>query len=112
MARFHLTPKRATTSEGGVVHPRQVQVAQAKVTVHKVTPTQIRMRSHGEAHWGSEFDEAKATTPNGPLAMGFRSPVHGILEYDRERKAVTRFDLVAVGKMVLMSTTTEPALAP
>ena len=31
--------------------------------------------------------------------MGFRSPVHGILEYDRERKAVTRFDLVAVGEV-------------
>jgi len=51
----------------------------------------------GFVHWGSDYDEAKATSPNGPLAQGFETPLHGRLEYDRMKKAITRLDLVAPG---------------
>jgi hypothetical protein len=41
----------------------------------------------------------KATSPNGPLAFGFATPIQGILEYDRNKKAFVRFDIVAPGEV-------------
>lgn len=99
LARFHLNPKRATTSEGGIVHPRAVKEARAEFIIEKVTPGQIEMRLEGRVHWGSEFDPAQATTPNGPLALGYETPLLGHLEYDRQRKRFTRFDVVAPGEV-------------
>jgi hypothetical protein len=55
------------------------------------------MNLEGLAHWGSDYDEAKATTPNGPLGQGYETPLYGRLEYDRLKKAFTRFDIVAPG---------------
>ena len=97
MARFHLTPQRATTSEGGIVAKKSVKAARLALVVEEVTPQQLRMRLEGFVHWGSDYDEAKATSPNGPLAQGFETPLHGRLEYDRMKKAITRLDLVAPG---------------
>ena len=97
MARFHLTPKRATTSEGGIVHRRSVKSARLSLVVEEVTVERIRIRLKGLIHTGSDYDESKATSPNGPLALGFKTPIHGILEFDREKDAFTRFDVVAPG---------------
>lgn len=97
MARFHLTPKRATTSEGGIVSKRLVQRAQLGLVVEDVSPQRIRMKLNGFVHWGSHYDESKATTPNGPLALGYETPLYGRLEYDLKRKVFTRFDIVAPG---------------
>jgi hypothetical protein len=97
MARFHLTPQRATTSEGGIKSTRSVKKAQLELIVRDVSPKQIRMELRGFVHWGSDFDKAKATTPNGPLGQGFATPLFGRLEYDRTKKAFKRFDIVAPG---------------
>jgi hypothetical protein len=97
MARFHLTPQRATTSEGGIVSARSVKSAALALVVEEVSPERIRMRLEGSVHWGSDYDEAKATTPNGPLAQGFETALDGRVEYDRTRQAFTRFDIVAPG---------------
>ncbi len=97
MARFHLTPKRATTSEGGIVRKRAVRVAQMDLIVESVSPTNLRMRAEGQIHWGSDYDAKKATSPNGPLRMGFESRLYGHLVYDRKMRRFTRFDLVASG---------------
>jgi hypothetical protein len=97
MARFHLTPKRATTSEGGIVPVRSVKTANLALVVKEVTKDRIKMELEGFVHWGSEYDESKATTPNGPLAQGFETPLHGRLEYDRTKRQFVRFDVVAVG---------------
>ncbi len=43
--------------------------------------------------------KSKATTPNGPLGQGFETPIHGRIEYDRVKKAFTRFDMVAPGEV-------------
>lgn len=99
MARFHLTPKRATTSEGGIVPPQEVREARAQLVVEEVTPASVRLRLEGHIHWGSDFDPALATTPNGPLRMGFQTDLLGTLEYDRGRKVFTRFDIVAPGEV-------------
>jgi len=97
MARFHLTPQRATTSEGGIKSKRSVKQARLALVVTDVTPQQIAMKLEGFVHWGSDYDESKATTPNGPLGQGYETPLYGRLEYDRTKKAFTRFDMVAPG---------------
>jgi hypothetical protein len=97
MARFHLTPQRATTSEGGIVSKRSIKSARLSVVVEDVSPQRIQMGLHGFVHWGSDYDSALATTPNGPLGQGFESPLYGHLEYDRTKQAFTRFDIVAPG---------------
>jgi hypothetical protein len=97
MARFHLTPQRATTSEGGIVSKKAVKAARLNLVVADVSPRQLQMRLQGFVHWGSDYDASQATTPNGPLAQGFETQVFGRLEYDRSRKAITRFDIVAPG---------------
>jgi hypothetical protein len=97
LASFHLTPQRATTSEGGVVGRRSIKKAQLAVVVEDVSSQQIRMVLTGFIHWGSDYDESKATSPNGPLGQGFETPLYGRLEYDRAKKVFTRFDIVAPG---------------
>jgi hypothetical protein len=97
LARFHLTPQRATTSEGHIVHKQAVKAAQLTLIVRDVTPQRIMMELEGQIHWGSDYDAAKATTPNGPLRQGFESRLYGRVEYDRAKQAFTRFDVVAPG---------------
>jgi hypothetical protein len=99
MARFHLTPQRAMTSEGGIVRRRLVKSAKLSLVVEDVSPRQIRMRLEGFVHWGSDYDESKATTPNGALRQGFETPLFGRLEYDRTKQAFTRCDIVAPGQV-------------
>ena len=55
------------------------------------------MELEGFIHWGSDYDQSKATTPNGPLGKGFETPLYGRLEYDRTKRAFTRFDIIAPG---------------
>ena len=97
MARFHLTPQRAMTSEGGVKSKQSVKEARLALVVKEASPQKISMELEGFVHWGSDYDESKATTPNGPLGQGFETPLHGWLEYDRTKEAFTRFDIVAPG---------------
>ena len=97
MARFHLNPKRATTSEGGIVSTRAVKLAQLAAEIGAVTEKTITARLVGRVHWGSGYDEEKATTPNGPLGFGYEAGLSGRIEFDRERGEFSRFDLVANG---------------
>ncbi|MFO0966195.1 MAG: hypothetical protein U0793_11510 [Gemmataceae bacterium] len=97
MARFHLTPRRAMTSEGGILGKSAVKSAKLDLVVEDVSPERARLRLIGFVHTGTTFDKEKATTPNGPLGFGFQSPLHGVLEYDRTAKRFTRFDLIAPG---------------
>jgi hypothetical protein len=97
MARFHLTPQRATTSEGGIVGRRSVKEARLTLHLVDISPERIRMDLEGFVHWGSDYDAEKATTPNGPLAQGFATELLGRLEVDRTLGELTRFDVVAPG---------------
>jgi hypothetical protein len=99
MARFHLTPHRAMTSEGGVLPRQDVKSARLSLVVEDVSAEQIRLRLTGFVHTGTRFDKDRATTPNGPLGFGFQAPLHGILEYDRAKKAFVRFDVIAIGEV-------------
>jgi hypothetical protein len=97
MVRFHLSPRRALTSEDGIVPKKAIKKAAITLQVTDVSPTQLHMTLDGFIHWGSDFDADKATTPNGPLPFGYAAPLHGKLTYDRARKAFTRFDVIAPG---------------
>jgi hypothetical protein len=97
MARFHLSPRRALTSEDGIVPKTAIKKATLALVVDDVSTDQIRMSLEGYVHYGSDFDAARATSPNGPLDFGFATAVHGLLEYDRTKQAFVRFDVVAPG---------------
>jgi hypothetical protein len=99
MARFHLTPRRAMTSEGGILRKADVRSAQLSLVVEDVSEERVRLRLYGFVHTGTVFEKEKATTPNGPLGFGFAAPLHGILEYDRLKQSVVRFDLIALGEV-------------
>jgi hypothetical protein len=99
MARFHLNPQRATTSEGGILGVKEVRTAELELVVDEVSPESLTMRLQGAVAWGSAFDAALATTPNGPLPMGYAAPLHGRLAFDRRDGIFTRFDVVASGSI-------------
>ena len=99
MARFHLTPQRATTSEGGVRSEKSVSEARLALHVKEVSPQKITLHLEGFVHWGSEFDELLAITPNGPLPQGYATLLIGRIDYDRQTKTFTHFDIVAPGEV-------------
>ena len=99
MARFHLTPQRATTSEGGIKSKRLIQSAWLYLVVEEVAPDRLHMSLKGAVRWGSTYDAAKALTPNGPLKQGFETQLEGRVVYDRKAETFTRFDLVAPGEV-------------
>ena len=99
MARFHLTPRRAMTSEDGILRKEAVKSAKLTLVVDEVSAERIRLVLDGFVHTGTDFDAAQATTPNGPLAFGFASPIRGILDYDRTKNVFTRFDIAAPGEV-------------
>lgn len=96
LALFHLMPRRLT-SEGAGWSKSQLRSAKLALIVEEVSDTHIRFRAEGYAHLGSDYDRDKATTPNGPLPFGYEAPLHGIVEYDRQKKLLSRFDLIALG---------------
>jgi len=99
MARFHLSPRRALTSEDGIVARKDIESANLTLVVDDVSPQRIRLLMVGFVHHGSDYDNAKATSPNGPLGFGYETPIHGVLEYDRKKEAFVRFDIVAPGEV-------------
>jgi hypothetical protein len=99
MARFHLTPRRAMTSEDGIQKKEAIKSARLTLVVEDVSAERIRMVLEGFVHTGTEFDAAQASTPNGPLGFGFATPLRGLLEYDRTKNVFTRFDIAAPGEV-------------
>ena len=99
MARFHLSPRRALTSEDGIVAKKDIKEAKLTLVVDDVLPQRIRLLLVGFVHHGSDYDKAKATSPNGPLGFGYEAPIHGVLEYDRKKEAFVRFDIIAPGEV-------------
>jgi hypothetical protein len=99
MARFHLTPRRAMTSEGGILSKKEIHAAKLALIVEDVSPERLRLRLTGFVHTGTTFDKDKATTPNGALGFGFMAPLHGVAEFDRTKHRFVRFDLIALGEV-------------
>src|SRR5262249_12678880 len=60
------------------------------LTVEEVTPATIRLRLDGSALLATDADAAKAD-------RGFDVRLLGHVQYDRAKKTIDRFDVVAVG---------------
>lgn len=93
---YHLIPQRLY-GEGGGWSAKDVRAAEMALTVEEATSAGVRLRLSGSAKLGSTFDAGRATTPNGPLAIGYEPRFDGVLFYDTTKGAFTRFDFVAIG---------------
>ncbi|MCZ2343575.1 MAG: hypothetical protein LC104_17540 [Bacteroidales bacterium] len=99
LARFHLSPPRALTSEDRIIRKQAIKQAELALIVADVSSDRLRLTLEGRIHWGSDFDAAQATSPNGPLELGFATPLYGKLEFDRRRQQCLRCEIVAPGEV-------------
>jgi hypothetical protein len=86
--RFHLTDN--TRGEPDMWRREDVRSQELTVTVEEVTPAAVRLRLDGSALLATRADAAKAD-------RGFDVRLLGGVRYDRAKKAIDRFDVVAVG---------------
>lgn len=84
IARFHLTDNVRGEPDMWRVH--EVRASEMMLTVIHWTPERITLRLEGSA---------RLATDSG--ARGYEPTLTGILEYDRTRDALTRFDLLGRG---------------
>jgi hypothetical protein len=114
--RWHLNPL-TVYGETNALGPREVRAGELTLTVEAVEPTGVRLRLDGSAKLGHE---APAAVAGGKLACidqwGYEPRVLGYLEYDPEKKVVTRFDIVAVGdqfgRLGICDSATRPGVQP
>ncbi len=65
------------------------------LTVQRVDERSIVLRLDGHARLGKELDEKLRSQPN---SRGCELRVIGAVDYDRKRRAITRFDVAGVGR--------------
>ncbi|MFO0808190.1 MAG: hypothetical protein U0746_06170 [Gemmataceae bacterium] len=88
MLRFHLTDN--TRGEPPMWRREDIREQNLTLTVVDVTSAGIRLRLDGTTILATDADAAKAE-------RGFDVRLLGYLEFDRAKKAIDRFDVVAVG---------------
>jgi len=86
--RFHLNDN--TRGEPNMWRREEIRSKELTLTVEDVTPGAIRLRLDGAALLASKADVEKAE-------RGFDIRLLGYIGYDRSKKAIDRFDVVAVG---------------
>jgi hypothetical protein len=96
LCRFHLFPPHLYGESNGW-HPSSIRAAELTLTVESVSDSGVKLRLSGFAKLGTVFEAEKATSPNGPLGLGFEPQLDGVLEYDRVKNGITRLELVALG---------------
>jgi hypothetical protein len=87
--RFHLLDN--TRGEPNYWQRNQLRKRSLTWIVESVSEKELRLSLEGSALLATDADTAKA-------ARGFDVALRGHLHYDRVRKVITRFDLVAVGE--------------
>jgi hypothetical protein len=88
LLRYHLADD--TRGEPSFWTAEQVRQKSLKWTVLTATPEELRLRLDGSALLATSEDAAKAD-------RGYDVRLMGLLHYDRTRKVIDRFDMVAVG---------------
>src|SRR5262249_7826959 len=89
LARFHLIDN--TRGEPDFWKPQEVRKLDVSMTTEEVTGKTLRLRIEGAALLSTNLDTEGAR-------RGYDVALRGALVYDVGKKAVTRFDLVAVGE--------------
>src|SRR5207248_7157005 len=87
--RFHLADN--TRGEPPMWQREEIRTQKMTLTVSEVTPVAVMLRLEGSALFATEADEAKA-------GRGFDAKVLGEIRYNRTKKMIDRFDLVAIGE--------------
>jgi hypothetical protein len=87
--RFHLTDN--TRGEPPMWRREDIRSLQMALTVEEVTPAVVQLRLDGSALLATDADASKA-------ARGFDVRLAGQIRYDRAKKVIDRFDVVAVGE--------------
>ena len=85
--RFHLDPARGFT-EGAYFTRSKSEAGRLTLTVQEATAAKLTLRLEGSA---------KLQQPGRDAPAIYAPAILGYLEYDREKKCFTRFDMVAVG---------------
>jgi hypothetical protein len=85
---FHMIDN--TRGEPPMWGPQQIRSHKLTVIVEEVTAGQVRLRLDGSALLSTDADTKKAD-------RGFDLHLLGYIEFDRNKKAITSFDVVAVG---------------
>jgi hypothetical protein len=89
LARFHLIDN--TRGEPEFWKPQEVRSLDVSLTTEEVTDRTVRLWIEGAALLSTDLDTRRAK-------RGYDVALRGTLVYDVAKKAVTRFDLVAVGE--------------
>jgi hypothetical protein len=87
--RFHLTDN--TRGEPPMWRPEDIRAQLLALRVEEVTAAKVRLRLEGHALLATHADVEKAN-------RGFDVRLLGYIGYDRAKKAIDRFDVVAVGE--------------
>lgn len=101
IARFHLVDN--TRGEPPFWSAAEVREVSMKLKVLEASDTTVRLRLEGTARMATDLDAAKAE-------RGYEAALAGIIVVDLEKKAITRFDMVAVGEHWGQGTYTPGAL--
>jgi hypothetical protein len=88
MLRFHLTDN--TRGEPPMWRKEDIRSEALKLTVERATPALVKLRLDGSVLLATNADAAKAE-------RGFDVQLSGRVDYDPAKKAIVRFDVVAVG---------------
>jgi hypothetical protein len=89
LVRYHLIDN--TRGEPEFWRPQEVRKLDVSMTTEELTDQTMRLRIEGAALLSTDLDTKRAK-------RGYDVALRGTLVYDVEKKAVTRFDLVAVGE--------------
>jgi hypothetical protein len=87
--RFHLTDN--TRGEPPMWRLEDIRSQKMALTVEEVTPAAVQLRLDGSALLATDANVSRA-------ARGFDVRLAGQIRYDRQKKVIDRFDVVAVGE--------------
>jgi hypothetical protein len=98
LVRRHLNPRSVYDGHSNGLDRGSVRAAELSLTVEAVAEGKVRLRLDGHAKLGKQ---ASPTVLAGKIASmdqwGYEPKMLGFLEYDPQKQAFTRFDMVALG---------------
>jgi hypothetical protein len=94
MCRIHMTPNNLYSRWGDTwPYKGGIRNAEAALTVEEVSPAGIRMSLDGLVQLGKVYQ------PGEKDCLGYEARLRGFVDYDADKQAFTRFDVVALGDM-------------
>lgn len=106
MCLYHLLPTGLHSRIGDLwqeIAPKQkgIRGKEVTLTVEEVSPERIRLTLEGFVHLGHAYDEKAAAKvpPKSRECMGYEARLRGVLDYDRRKQAITRFDILVLGDL-------------